>query len=308
MEFAATPKSFLGFEQNVLARLEFRSAAIPFTSDPALGVFFKRRGVRVSANDLLRSAWIRSVAAIENSSEVLTEQDVESVLNDVYVPGHKLENPGLKNWFGEVDAWWFDNARRNLDQLGSPLRSALAAELIMAVGDYLRSFDTETNELRQPLSSAFRRLWLDSRPPVNNGKPNTCSNLPADEFIAGPAADLLFMRLPVSGYSGGSGFAPSAVWREEWFRGGGDFWSEVNAARAGRLGSPVETKSHYLRLLRDTLERASHFKLWAIAHVENTFVSTQELIAAIGSIRKVEAVYSKDFSELTGTKAVIITA
>jgi hypothetical protein len=28
----------------------------------------------------------------------------------------------------------------------------------------------------------------------------------------------------------------------------------------------------------------------------------------IGKIRRVEAIYTKDFSELTGTKAVIVTA
>ncbi|MDM7922245.1 MAG: hypothetical protein QUS14_08080, partial [Pyrinomonadaceae bacterium] len=70
---------------------------------------------------------------------------------------------------------------------------------------------------------------------------------------------------------------------------------------------PVETKSQYLQLLGDTLRRATNIKRWAIAHVETGFVSTQDIVDAISRVRKPEAIYTKDFSELTGTKAVIVT-
>ncbi|QYO66757.1 hypothetical protein [Leptolyngbya sp. 7M] len=307
MEIYSAPKGWLGFEQNVLARLEFKSVAIPFTSDPAIAVALKRRGARVSTNDMLQSAYTRSVAYVQNGSEVLSEEDVNEILNDVYVPGHKLRNPALKNWFAEIDCWWFDNIRTNLDRLGSPFKFALGADLVFQVGEYVRSFDEETRELRQPLSSVFRRLWLAMPSPVNNGQNNSCHNVNTDDFIAEATGDLMFLRLPVSGIGGG-GFTPDAVWREEWLRGGNSFWADLNAQRAGKLGSQVETKSQYLNMLAETLTRAGHLKTWAIAHVENTFVSTQELVESIGKLRKVEAIYSKDFSELTGTKAVMITA
>ena len=71
---------------------------------------------------------------------------------------------------------------------------------------------------------------------------------------------------------------------------------------------PVETKSQYLRLLEETLRTASHIKHWAISHVESGFISTQDLVEVIGKIRRVDTIFTKDFSELTGTKAVIITA
>ena len=74
------------------------------------------------------------------------------------------------------------------------------------------------------------------------------------------------------------------------------------------MGAPTETKSQYLHLLEDTLRRASHIKGWAIAHVETGFIQTQDIVESIGRIRRVDTVFTKDFSELTGTKAVIITA
>jgi hypothetical protein len=63
-----------------------------------------------------------------------------------------------------------------------------------------------------------------------------------------------------------------------------------------------------LQLLQETLRTASHIKTWAIAHVEGGMVSTQDIVELIGRIRRVDAIYTKDFSELTGARAVIITA
>jgi hypothetical protein len=301
-----TAPGWLAFDLNILRRLEFNSIALPFTADPALGLYLKRREVRVMANDLLQSSWTKAVAMIQNNSEKLTDTDVNVILEDSYVPRHRLLNPALRHWFNETDSWWFDNVRQNLDKLESPFAFALGATLAMGVGDYVHSFTEETLELRQPLSNVFRRLWTLLPDPVNNGQNNSCQNKTANEFIAESPADLLFLRLPPIGSR--HDHADRTLWREEWLRGGNDFWSDVEAARSGRLGMAVETKSQYLQLLEETLRTASHIKTWAIAHVESGYLSAQDLVEVIGRIRRVDAIFTKDFSELTGTKAVIITA
>src|SRR5690606_6343235 len=96
----------LAFEQNVLHRLKFASAALPLSADAALSLYLKRRRVRVSANDPLLSEWVAGVGRVQNDDERLSPDDVNMVLEDAYVPGYKLQNPGLLNWFSEVDAWW----------------------------------------------------------------------------------------------------------------------------------------------------------------------------------------------------------
>ena len=60
--------------------------------------------------------------------------------------------------------------------------------------------------------------------------------------------------------------------------------------------------------MEEMLRTASNVPHWAISHVETGFVSTQDIVQVIGKIRRVEAIYTKDFSELSGTKAVIVTA
>ncbi|MBA3631680.1 MAG: hypothetical protein H0W58_02530 [Acidobacteria bacterium] len=303
-----TPKGWLAFELNVLRRLKFNSAILPFMSEPNLGVYLKRWTVRVLANDLTQSAWTKAVAVILNNAEKLSDEDVNSILEDAYVPRYRLQNESLKKWFNETDAWWFDNVRNNIEKLSSPVAQAIALSVGMSVGDYLLSFDKETLELRQPLSNVFRRLWSVSPEPVNNGQNNTCQNKNANDFIAENYMDLMFLRLPSAHNQSQQNYLGWTAWREEWLRFGDDFWNDLEKAQAGKLGTLIETKSQYLRLVEETLRTASHIPVWAIAHVEDGFVSTQDIVETIGQIRRVDTIFTKDFSELTGSKAVIITA
>ena len=299
-----TPNGWLAFELNVLQRLKFDSVMMPFTIQPNLGAYLKRRNVRVLANDALPSAWTRNVAAIQNNNEILSAADVETILEDAYVPHYRLQNAALRQWFNETDAWWFDNVRQNIEKLASPVARAVALSLGLRVGDYAASFTEETLELRQPFSKVFQRLWSVSPPPFNNGENNVCQNKPAHDFIADPKnrADLMFLRLPSLNRRNFNG---ADSWRESWIQAD-DNLTKSNAA--GRFGTSIETKSQYFQMLGDVLQTASNIPSWAIAHVEDGFISTQELVETVGQIRRVDTIYSKDFSELTGTKAVIITA
>ncbi len=301
------PNGWLAFELNVLRRLKFDSVMMPFTTQPTLGVHLKRWNVRVLANDIMQSAWTKSVATIQNNTEILSESDVDLILEDVYVPRYRLQNAALRRWFNETDSWWFDNVRRNIEKLPTPATQAMALHLGMNVGDYAASFTDETLELRQPFSKIYRRLWQAYSRPFNNGQNNNCLNKPTDEFIAdtAPSADLMFLRLPSVNYQNNHGANARS---EEWVRGSGEFWGDLRSFSKGRFGVPVETKSQYLQLFEDTLQSAQKVPSWAIAHIEDGFLTTQELVETIGRVRRVDTIYSKDFSELTGTKAVIITA
>lgn len=302
------PKGWLAFELGVLRRLKFTSAILPFTGEPQLGNYLKRWSARVLANDAMRSAWIKAVAAIQNNAEKLSDADLNIILEDAYVPGYRLQNESLRNWFNETDSWWFDNVRRNIEKLSSPVLQSIALSIGMSVGDYVLSFTDETLELRQPLSTVYKRLWSVLPDPVNNGQNNVCQNKTANEFIAESYMDLMFLRLPTARNQSLRDYLGWTAWREEWVRRGEDFWDDAELANSGKLGAFIETKSQYLRLLDETLRTASHIPTWAIAHVEDGFISTQEIVETIGNVRRVDTIFTKDFSELTGSKAVIITA
>lgn len=303
-----TPKGWLAFELNVLRRLKFSSVMLPLTDEPNLGAYLKRWNARVLANDLLQSAWIKAVAAIQNNSEMLSDSEVGTVLEDAYIPGYRLQNEALKNWFNETDAWWFDNVRKSIEKLSSPTSKAIASSIAMNVGDYALSFNEETRRLRQPLSSVYKKLWSIAPEPVNNGQNNSCQNKPLNEFIAETPTELMFLRLPPARSENMRSHLGWTGWREEWLRSGDEFWNDLEQTNSGKLGTLIETKSQYLHLLEETLRTASHIPTWAIAHVEDGFISSQEIVETISRIRRVDTIYSKDFSEMTGTKAIVITA
>ncbi|HQX54885.1 MAG TPA: hypothetical protein PLP07_03075 [Pyrinomonadaceae bacterium] len=303
-----SPRSWLAFELNVLRRAKFTSAVLPFTSNPALGAYLKRWNVRVAANDPTISSSTKAEASIANNEVQLTPDDVDAVLEDAYVPGYKLKNPSLSAWFSETDAWWFDNVHGRIASLSSPTARAIAGSIAIAAGQYVMSFTENDREFRQPLSQAFRRLWSIQPKPFDNHSRNTASNKSPDDFVAECFADLLFLRLPSAHGQTTRAFMGRNAWAEEWLRGGNEFWNDFESSMTGRLGAPTETKSQYLRLVDELLRKASHIEHWAIAHVETGFITTQDIVDTISKIRRVDTVYTKDFSELSGTKAVIITA
>ncbi|HYY58754.1 MAG TPA: hypothetical protein VE842_15580 [Pyrinomonadaceae bacterium] len=307
---SAVPGGWLAFELSVLRRLKFRSVALPFGGEPYLGIYLKHWGVRVAANDLAQWAWTKASAYIENNTERLTEDDLAFLLEDTYMPREEAGNTPTRRWFNETDALWFDNLRENAERMQSPATRALALSTGMMVGDYVLSFDDQTRRLRQPLSlpDVFERVWRSEPAPVNNAQRNLSANMEAREFVAQQHTDLLFLRLPhASNKHEWRRNAPSA-WREEWVRGTDGFWDEMEKRCAGRLGSYAETKQQYLSFVEDLLQTAAHLPAWAIAYAENGFVSTSDLVECINRVRKVGSVYAKDFSELMGARASIITA
>jgi len=264
----------------------------------------------VAANDPMIWSHTKSTALIENHGEQLTEPDLDQLLEDAYVPRDKLDNPSLLKWFNEADAWWFDNVRYVAEHM-PPLKRALALTIGMMVGDYVLSFDEETRLLREPLalSNTFR-LLLGCLPTAHdNTLRNKSSNQDVRDFIAERHhTDLLFLRLPPPVTQTSVARERLISWREEWLRGNDDFWVDFEKELGSKLGSRVQSKQQYLGFVEDLLRTASHIPSWAIAHTENGFISSEELVEKIGRVRKVNAIYSKDFSDLLGVRASIIVA
>lgn len=304
------PNGWLAFELGVLRRLKFTSIALPFTGETELASQLKHWKVRIAANDPLLWSYTKALALIENNTEQLAETDLELLLDDAYVPGEKLNNPSLLKWFNETDAWWFDNLHTNAQRLDHYKRE-LALTAGMMTGDYVLSFNEETRLLRKPFSlpDTFRRMLACLPEPQDNGMRNQSTNQDVRNFVAERHhTDLLFLRLPVPVTQTRIVRDPLVSWREEWLRGGDDFWFEFERGRQARLGSPVQSKQQYLGFVEDLLRTASHIPTWAIAHTENGFISNDELVEKVSRVRKVASIYSKDFSDMLGVRASVIVA
>ncbi len=301
---------WLAFELGVLRRLKFSSVALPFTGEPDLIVQLKNWRIRVAANDPMMWSYTKAFALVENNNEQLKEPHLEMLLDDAYVPRDRLGNPALLKWFNETDAWWFDNVRFNAEEL-EPFKRALALTAAMMVGDYVLSFNEQTRDLREPLalSETFRQMLACLPVAHDNAMRKKTTNQDVRNFVAERHhTDLLFLRLPIPVTETTSTRDPIVSWREEWLRGGDDFWVDLERSQRARLGSRVQSKQQYLGFVEDLLRTASHIPTWAVAHTENGFISNDELVEKIGRVRKVSTIYSKDFSDMLGVRASLIVA
>jgi hypothetical protein len=305
------PNGWLAFELGVLRRLKFSCIAFPFTGEPELGMHLKRWKVRVAANDPMIWSYTKATALLENYSERLNPMEIDSLVDDLYLPREQLTNPSLLKWFNETDASWFDNLRLNVEQLPTDYKRALALTIGMMVGDYVLSFDEETRQLRQPLylSNVFKHMAEVLPYPYDNTLTSKAFHQDTRTFLAERQhTDLLFLRLPAPVFELDPLPDTSNNWREEWLRGSDYFWFELESKREGHLGSRVQSKQQYLGFVDDVLRTAAHIPSWAIAHTDNGFITTEELGDHIGRLRNIEAIYTKDFSDMLGVRTSIVTA
>jgi len=151
---------------------------------------------------------------------------------------------------------------------------------------------------------------LDGLPYIyDNSLRNKSTNQDVRAFVAERNhSELLFLRLPVPVTQGSTARDALVTWREEWLRGDDDFWVDLESQLGPKLGSKVQSKQQYLGFVEDLLRTASHIPAWAVAHTENGFISSEELVEKIANVRRVEAIYTKDFSDLLGVRASVIVA
>ena len=287
-------KSLLGFEASVLRQIEFRSVAIPFCGWTRLDLYLKAWGRLILAND--PRCWAATVArATLESHSPLSEEQIAHVLEDVYVPGARLTNPELRRWFGETDAWWMDNLRRNIESLEEEGAKAQALAIGLMTGDYALSFSEETLEFRRPLTTVFWRLAGRALAGPSGYASSRSSNLAAEAFIRQARADLLYLNVP-SAHTARGGAEARSEWKEAWVRNpavnGGDDLT--------RLTTAPQSKRAYLAMIDASMRAGAHIRTWAIAYQEIGMASAAEITELIQEHRPVRATYSKDLTEVVG--------
>ncbi|HKG23684.1 MAG TPA: HD domain-containing phosphohydrolase, partial [Blastocatellia bacterium] len=296
-------KALLGFEASVLRQLDFRSIAIAFSGWARLDWYLKAWNKLIISNDPRSWAAAASRAAIEADAP-LGEEQVSALLEDIYVPGTRLGNPALRQWFGETDAWWMDNLRRNIARIEDETLRAQALALGIQTGDYALSFDEETRDLKRPLTTIFWRLAGRAIIGSRGNSNNQTHNEPAEDFARQARADLLYIMLP-SAHAGGAGFEARARWRELWVRGTQDF--EPDGIHD--LMTLPQSKQSYLSLVDRLLRAASHINTWAVGYQETGLASARDISELIEEHRPVRATYSKDLTEVAGgLRSYIIVA
>jgi hypothetical protein len=280
----------LGFQISVIRQIEFRTVAIPFCGRADLVHYLGALGKQVLSNDPRPWAALAGRAALE--SEPLTDEQVFTILQDTYIPGARMSNTELREWFGEADAWWMDNVRRQA--LQDPSIQDQALLLGMQAGDYALSFGKSTFELKRPLTAIFRELATNSRAMLATHPHNRAYNLPVEQFLRDARADLMYLNLP-SGHAEFGGPPSRPPWQDSWILGQrpatDDYW---------QLATWPQSKKAYLEMVDRILVSATRIRRWAVECRDAGLASARDISDLIKTHRAIQATYSKDLTEVAG--------
>jgi hypothetical protein len=70
----------------------------------------------------------------------------------------------------------------------------------------------------------------------------------------------------------------------------------------------LQAKTQYCQVVEEVLTTATQIPNWAVVYAEDGFLSTHDIAEVIGRVRTVDKIFTKEFSEVLGTKVSIITA
>jgi hypothetical protein len=282
--------SLLGFQVSVTRQVDFRTIAIPFCGRADLVRYLAALGKQVLSNDPRPWAALAGRAALE--SDALTDEQVFAVLQDTYIPGPRMSNAALREWFGEADAWWMDNLRRQALQEPSIQDQALL--LGMQAGNYAISFGQSHAELKRPLTVIFRELAANSGAMPATHPHNRAYNLPVQQFLRDARADLMYLNLPC-GQAEFGGPPGRPAWQDTWLLG-----HAPAADDHSQLATLPQSKKAYLEMVDRILASAARIRNWAVECRDTGLASARDISDLIKTHRAIRATYSKDLTEVAG--------
>lgn len=290
----------LGFEVSVLRQLPGETVAIPFGRDGRLGWYLKLSGKRVFSNDLRQSASWQAVGKVENNGYVLSAVEIQQLLDeaDAFVQQTQgtPENQRLLGWFAPTQAAWLDGYRKAALTLDDRSLRGLALTLGQRIGEYWRSFDSQTHHLQLPIDDVLSHFLDELHQVVDNRRENLATNLDAHQFVIQVHADLVYAHLPSAKPLAVQSQRPDG-WTEVWITGNPDIWETLTASQRNRFGGQLMTRTKYREVVKGFLKRLRHFPGWVISVNQPGPLSTEEMVQLIEEHRPVEKIYSKDATE-----------
>lgn len=109
-----------------LNKLEFNSVLDGFSGSGAVSYLFKTMGKKVYTNDFLNMSYTFSKATIENSSEILTEDDIKLLLNDSKNIPNFIQQTYINIFYTEEELIFLDQISYNINKLCNDYKKALA--------------------------------------------------------------------------------------------------------------------------------------------------------------------------------------
>ncbi|MBU2054325.1 MAG: DNA adenine methylase [Proteobacteria bacterium] len=204
-----------------IQNLNFDSALDAFGGTGSIGYLFKKKGKKVTYNDILKFNWYIGQASIENDTVKLTPEDIDFIIKrHAYIKYPSFVQDTFRDiYFTEEENRWIDTAVTNIRLMNDIYKKSLAyfslfqsciskrpfnlfhrKNLYLRLSEVKRNFGNKAT-WDTPFETHFRKFSDEANRAVfSNGQGNRCLNL--DIFDVKGNYDLVYIDTPYMSHKG----------------------------------------------------------------------------------------------------------
>lgn len=272
----------------------------------------KKRGLRVLSNDILSINHLLSKSLIENNSETLNLNDVDTIFSGEPFKGFMCKNYANKIFF-EEECMELDLYRKNIEKLTTEYKKNMGLTLLrramirkMPYSRFNISWD-KVKQLRDEEYSykkykrkrayhnaSFKSHFLDNMLEYNNAvfdneQDNKSLNLDVFDAIKENSADIIYLDPPYTGTM------------NDYFGFYGVIDDYVDSKKHSLFSNNFIDKKESLVLFKKLFSSLGKYKYWFLSYNNNSYPSKEDLLYIIGQYSKNIEIIEKPYAyKVTG--------
>ncbi|MCO7727386.1 Dam family site-specific DNA-(adenine-N6)-methyltransferase [Brucella intermedia] len=203
--YMGSKEKLLPYIQDVCSNLNFTSALDLFSGSGVVGYLFKSLGKRVISNDYMAMSFAYTKAMIENSSHVLSDDDIAKLFDVRVMNDHFVEKNFDGLYYTNSDNKVIDIVRSNIKKIRNPHKKAIAMSALLRACMKKRArgiftytgmrYDDGRADLRMSMEDHIKNAAaLINDSVFDNGYENV--SLHGDALAVSHTADLVYMDPP----------------------------------------------------------------------------------------------------------------
>jgi hypothetical protein len=282
--------------------------------DPLAGftnaaLYFKLQNLRVIANDLSLSTYVKGKALWENNRFEISPDLAERLTDaDAVLPEADHYSTLGEKWLLDTERRWLEYWRAVVNDVRDEYMRALAETAVcLVIEAWLteKRFGTASNWAPNSLLGYY--IGRISQSLLDNRESNEMWRMDPRELADKVIADVMFINPPpLKGYAA---FGAREHIIESWLRGMSDYPLE-KIAPSGSMGSAFGSVKDYLLALGELLKAADHIPIWAFTLSNRqpfTRLQFDALIRTLGrDMREVDLNIAKQFFSIHAADTIVI--
>jgi len=281
-----------------------------FSGSAVVAYMYKSKGLRVIANDRLRYCYHAARAIIENSSTLLSDDEIESLVAANGKAGTFVHDNFKGIFFAKGVHQVIDTIRANCDKLSGYKKDiALFAlgKTCMSGGFGHFSSSTE-NSKRKDSPDDFKDRFSKNLKRINalvfdNGKENKAHREEVAELLPKVKSDLVYFDPPYATEFSTTNYEKSYHFVE----GLMTYWQGLKIKTSTKVKNyetdhKTVTKANAEEFFQTFLSSAKHIPHWLISYRDHAYPNEQQMKKIIGSLGRDSRMKSKDHSYSISSK------